>query len=265
MKEVFKELDKLVLETYMIKNLNDISIQFLNHASDILADTEKGLSGNDIVKALNIYAVEYRVNIPHAYLPFKASNKRTALFENIKAFTPSIQFKIIRELCEHKKFANTDNQDVKVLKVKLISQFSHLAPKDEFSKLDETLIEETRHWLYEYPKALELYITAINKYTHKIFTRNLLDDLRLSLELLLKLIFKNDKSLENQLSTLGQFVNSANGSIQFSNMFMKLIDYYTKYQNTYIKHDDAVNEHETEFVFELTSSFMRYIIRLNTR
>lgn len=67
------------------------------------------------------------------------------------------------------------------------------------------------------------------------------------------------------MSALGLFVESAGGSVQFSNMFMKLIDYYTKYQNTYIKHDDAVNEDETEFVFELTSSFMRYVIRLNTK
>lgn len=115
------------------------------------------------------------------------------------------------------------------------------------------------------PKSLELYSTAIHKYKHRIFSRNLIDDLRLSLELLLKSIFKNDKSLENQMSALGLFVESAGGSVQFSNMFMKLIDYYTKYQNTYIKHDDAVNEDETEFVFELTSSFMRYVIRLNTK
>lgn len=244
---------------------NHIPIPFLTYSSDILADTNNGLSGTDVVKALSAYAVEYQVHIPHAQYPFEASNKRTALFENIKAFTPPIQFKIIRELCEHRKFANGDYQEVKALKVKLVSQFSHLAPKDEFSKLNETLIEETRHWLNEYPKALELYSTAIHKYKHRIFSRNLLDDLRLSLELLLKSIFKNDKSLENQLSSLGVFVEAAGGSIQFSNMFIKLIDYYTKYQNTFIKHDDAVNEDETEFVFELTSSFMRYVIRLNAK
>lgn len=106
---------------------------------------------------------------------------------------------------------------------------------------------------------------AIHKYKHGIFSRNLLDDLRLSLELLLKSVFNNDKSLENQLGNVGRFVSEAGGSKEFSNMFSKLIDYYAKYQNTYIKHDDAVVEEEIEFVFEISSSFMRHIIRLHAK
>ena len=48
-------------------------------------------------------------------------------------------------------------------------------------------------------------------------------------------------------------------------MFVKLIDYYTKYQNTYIKHDAAVLNAEIDFVFEITSSFMKHQIRLAKR
>ena len=99
----------------MTINQNHIPIPFLTYSSDILADTNNGLSGTDVVKALSAYAVEYQVHIPHAQYPFEASNKRTALYENIKAFTPPIQFKIIRELCEHRKFANGDNQEVKAV------------------------------------------------------------------------------------------------------------------------------------------------------
>ena len=43
---------------------------FLSFAADILADTSNGLSGNEVVKAFNVYAVEYNVNIPHAVYPF---------------------------------------------------------------------------------------------------------------------------------------------------------------------------------------------------
>jgi hypothetical protein len=46
-------------------------------------------------------------------------------------------------------------------------------------------------------------------------------------------------------------------------MFRTLVDYFSKYQNTYIKHDDAVIVAEVEFVFELTSSFMKHFIRLS--
>ena len=42
----------------------------------------------------------------------------------------------------------------------------------------------------------------------------------------------------------------------------KLIDYYSKYQNTYVKHDDAVIEPEIEIIFEITSSFMKHLVRL---
>jgi hypothetical protein len=45
-------------------------------------------------------------------------------------------------------------------------------------------------------------------------------------------------------------------------MLDRLLDYYTKYQNTYVKHDDAVNEHEVEFMLEMTAVFMKQFVRL---
>lgn len=48
-------------------------------------------------------------------------------------------------------------------------------------------------------------------------------------------------------------------------MLEKLIDYYSKYQNTYVKHDDAVPTEEVELVLELTSSFMKHLARMHAR
>ena len=87
--------------------------------------------------------------------------------------------------------------------------------------------------------------------------------MRLALELLLNAILGNDKSLENQIPMIGAFIKQRGGSSELSNMFVKLIDYYTKYQNSYVKHDDAVIEEEVEFILELTSSFMKHVIRLS--
>jgi hypothetical protein len=87
----------------------------------------------------------------------------------------------------------------------------------------------------------------------------------LSLEKLLREILSNDRSLENQLQALGAFIKARGGSHEHSNMFVKLIDYYAKYQNAYVKHDDAVIEEEIEFVFEITSSFMKHLVRLSAR
>ena len=91
----------------------------------------------------------------------------------------------------------------------------------------------------------------------------MLDDLRLSLELLLKHILGNQKSLENQVAPLGDFLSRAGGSTEFVNMFQKLIKYFNDYQNTHIKHNDNVIETEIEFLIEITSVFMKHIIKIH--
>lgn len=132
------------------------------------------------------------------------------------------------------------------------------------STVNEALIQETRHWLDICPAALSIYSDAIGKYRSGLFQRNLLDDLRLAFETLLKTIMGNDRSLENQLSALGKFIKSRSGSPEFGNMFEKLVGYYCGYQNTYVKHADAVIEQEIEFVLEITSSFMKHIVRMHS-
>ena len=78
-------------------------------------------------------------------------------------------------------------------------------------------------------------------------------------------ILQNDKSLENQLPLIGAFVKGRGGSPELTNMFGKPIDYYCKYQNSYVKHDDAVIEEELEFLVEMTLAFMKHIVRLVAR
>jgi len=99
---------------------------FLRHAADILADTNTGLTGSEIVKFCNSYAIDFNVNIPITSSNFGSfgsvvPNKRTALYKNLVAFNACQQFKIIKELSELDKFAN--NEDVKKLKVQLYERF----------------------------------------------------------------------------------------------------------------------------------------------
>jgi hypothetical protein len=75
-------------------------------------------------------------------------------------------------------------------------------------------------------------------------------------------VFSNEKSLENQIPNVGSYIKDRGGSKELANMFVTLVDYYAKYHNSYIKHDDAVIEEEIEFVFEITASFMKHLIRL---
>ena len=238
---------------------------FINHACDILADTETGLSGPKIVEYLNAYAFDYNVNIPYSDYPFPPSvpNKRTALKKNLHVFTPEQQIQILNELCQLHQFK--DNSDVIELRHQIISRYGHILVTPHGKTIDTVLIEETRHWLTSYPDSLRLYENALVKLENKLFLRNLLDDIRLSLEKLIQALLNNNKSIENQISALGTFLKSNGCSKELINMFQKLIDYYAKYQNTYIKHDDAVRENEIEIIFEMTCSFMRFLIRTNAK
>ena len=114
---------------------------FLRHAADILADTNTGLTGSEIVKFCNSYAIDFNVNIPITSSNFGSfgsvvPNKRTALYKNLVAFNACQQFKIIRELSELDKFAN--NEDVKKLKVQLYERFGRFDTSETPSKESTT-------------------------------------------------------------------------------------------------------------------------------
>ena len=239
---------------------NKIPTAFISFAATEL--TNNGLTGRKLVEITSAYAVDFNVDIPHARYPFNVANKRTALLDNLLCFDPKQQYQIIRELCDR---LNPDgaNKQLVILKIKLFSEFGEFADQDNETDIHRTQVLETRHWLGNYPQVKKLFEESLLKHDQGVFQRNTLDDLRLALELLVRQIFGNNKTIENQISQIGRFVRDKGGSPQLANMFEKMVDYYSKYQNTYIKHDDAVITAEIEFVFELTSSFMKHFLRLN--
>ncbi|MBI4192848.1 MAG: hypothetical protein HY525_20235 [Betaproteobacteria bacterium] len=250
-----------------ISPAEELPAVFVTHAAEILADTSRGLSGNQIVKETAAYAIDWNVSIPYDTYPFTklGLNKRSALTANLLAFNSAQRYRIIRDLCDHRTIQMQNKAEADKLKVLLFTRYGHLDDKASPSDLNLSLVEETRHWLDGYAESKQLFEAALQKHEHGVFTRNVLDDLRLSLELLLKAIFENDKSLENQLSSLGTYIKARGGSSELANMFAKLAEYYSKYQNSYVKHDDAVIGEEVEFMFEITSSFMKHLIRLRSR
>jgi len=128
--------------------------------------------------------------------------------------------------------------------------------------LDNKVVNDVLDWLTSYPKVQKSFKSALEKYQDKIYHRNLIDDLRLSLELLLKKILDNNKSLENQEKLLSEYLEQKNVPKELNNMYWKLIDYYTKYQNNYAKHEDKVDSSEIEFVIYLSGTFIRFLMTL---
>jgi hypothetical protein len=237
---------------------------FITHAADVLAETANGLTGPEIITLTTGFAVEKNVSVPYQQYPFQASNKRTVLRENLTAFPTELQFELLDKLCAYPKLEQRIPDEIRKLRLQLHTRYGHLAPSP-LEVVGLELVQDTRHWLNGFPEVLGLYDQALAKYRAGVFQRNVLDDLRLALETLVKRVLGKEKSLENQLGPLGDFVSGGGGSPEFVNMFVKLIDYFTKYQNRYVKHDDAVIEDEVKFVIELTSAFMKHLVRLSAR
>lgn len=129
--------------------------------------------------------------------------------------------------------------------------------------LDKTVVVDVLNWLSSYKKAQKQYREALNGLLMGKHDRQVVDSLRLALELFLKQFLGNDKSLENQTKDLGAYLKDKNLSPEVSNMFFKLIDCYAKYNNSHAKHDDSVEESELDFLLYLTGSFIRFLIKVN--
>lgn len=233
---------------------------FIDYACEILADTNSGISTTMVLEISNKFAVEYNVNIPHTRL-YKGyqyfPNKRTALKENLYKFSEEQAFEIIKYITELPYFQ--DNIDFKKVKVLLYKNFPNYV-KDNNEELDLNIIENKK-LLDKFPNAKKVYEDAVSQFDLGLYERNIIDNLRVSLELLIKEILSNDKTLENNIKEISAYLKNKNCSQHFINMFIKLLDYYTKFNNDNIKHNYNLNKEEIEFVFELTNSFIKILIK----
>lgn len=247
------------MELLMINN------EYLSYAARILADTNEGLSGSEICKFCNQYAVKYAKTIKHTKLPFAkgVSNKAQVLRENLACFEPEQQFVIIRDLCDLEKFSN--NEQVNELKVILTRDYYHLAPQEIAEQILET-VNQVKNWLDGYPEAKKYYEDALEKMSCKIYKRNLLDDLRCSLEALVKDILQSKSSVENLKSDLGKFLDKSNINVQVKNLYISTVfDFFTKYQNENVKHNSNFKEIEIDFIFNQTTVIMQFLIALHKK
>ena len=129
-------------------------------------------------------------------------------------------------------------------------------------ELDETLVNDVLVWLENYDISRKKFISALQKYQNKDDVRHILDDLRFSLEKFIQEIVNNGKSLENNKSEVGKILKDKNINVEIANMYMKLFDYYTIYQNNNVKHNENCAYEEIEFMIYLTGSFMRLLLSI---
>lgn len=147
------------------------------------------------------------------------------------------------------------------LEIKKVSQDVFLYPSG-VRLFDESLVNDNLDWLSKYPKSYEAYKNALMNYEKSGEERNVVDNLRLALEILLKDILNNRKSLENQKNEIGNLFKNKNISTDISNMFITILSFYTNYQNDKAKHNYSVSSKEVEFILYLTGTFMRFILTI---
>lgn len=140
--------------------LDKLPGSFITYASEVLGDTQSGLTGTQIVKYSNSYAVDFGVDIPISTTDWGefgklVPNKRTALQRNLAVFNGQQQFAIIKELCELPEFS--DNAATKDLKAKLIERYSSFSPlKFETLENEPTGWERVDRAIDEMKKRLEV-------------------------------------------------------------------------------------------------------------
>jgi hypothetical protein len=130
--------------------------------------------------------------------------------------------------------------------------------------LDEGVVDANLLWLQNYPNILKSFETALTIYLRKDESqyRNLLDNLRFSIEQLLKNVLGNEKSLEKQ--DVLPYLASRGLHSHIVGMFHDLLfDGFAKYQNDAVKHGEKYTAQEIEFMIYLTGTFMRFIIQVS--
>lgn len=128
-------------------------------------------------------------------------------------------------------------------------------------ELDNALVNDILIWMDKFPKAKANFYNALEKYSQNGNLRNILDDLRLSLELLIQGILQNKKSIENNKNEICKYLKDNNINKEITNMFYTILDYYMKYQDNNVKHDENCYEQEAEYMIYITGTFMRLLLQ----
>lgn len=131
--------------------------------------------------------------------------------------------------------------------------------------LDIKLVNDTLNWLEDYPKAKEKFHEGLVLQQRHSSTRQVIDSMRLALELFVKQYNGNEKSLENQKAELGQYLKEQNVAKEIRDMFSTLFLFYTTYNNENVKHNDGCSEVESEYLIYLTGTFIRFLINVKKK
>ena len=126
---------------------------------------------------------------------------------------------------------------------------------------DMALVCDVAGWLSKYPNAHKSYKVALQQYYNDDEPRNIVDNLRLSLEAFLKEFLSKKGNLKNNISEIGTYLKDHNINSEISKMFTTLLTHYNNFNNDDVKHNDKTDKNSVEFLLYQTGVFMRFLLQ----
>lgn len=127
-------------------------------------------------------------------------------------------------------------------------------------ELDDALVSKPLEWLIDYPATRKNYITALKQYSDGIYTRDVADNLRKTLEAFLQEFLNNAKNLETNKNKICKYLGEQGVDPGISGLFQPIINAYKNINDRTAKHNDAVDERLLEFLLYQTGILIRMVL-----
>jgi hypothetical protein len=238
----------------------------------------------DDLRTNESFVRSYALMIGHSYATVRATLQTYSLTWFIREHVPMQTFSEVIDHTQMILWALKESDHLYIanelaVSLEVVFQLSHavqatiLPDGDSFmiypagaELLDEKLVEETLEWLEGYPIVRQPFHEALRMHVEKEISkyRNLLDNLRFSLEQMLRVVLNNHKSLENQTPEINKWLASHKIHAHVINMYQDLVSKFASYQNEAVKHNERYSVAEIEFMIYLTGTFLRFLVQLHT-
>ncbi|MDF7683342.1 hypothetical protein PT287_07485 [Lactobacillus sp. ESL0679] len=231
----------------------NFNFALVDEIQDILANT---FSANRIIGLLKFFTNNYGLH----YLPIWRSysmedsyeNKLEILSNNLTSMHSS---QIVDFLLGLRNCTEVKSDTVLLQKI---------------NQLDENYDEKSSRFkmaqiLLDYPENIQKVWSKCYSFFDEGNNREALDSARLTIELLIKHLVKNDKSLEKQSNDLGTWLQNHNCDSEIRNLLINSLDIYSKIQNHNVKHInngkhiDNLNESENRLIMNLSYTILKFL------
>lgn len=227
---------------------NRIPLVLLNDVEDQIS---QHFSANELIDLTYEFAKSYNKSIPIDESNYGSFNKKELLSTNLNVLSDNEKIEFLSQIKYHSRLCEDDFlRDEIDLLVKDASNGVIKARNSVSTLLETYSIDLKNQWQRTY-----------RFYDHLDY-RNALDNMRLTIELLIKRITGSEASLENQKSALGKFFEDKDISKEVRNLFFKMLDMYEKIQNHEAKHNlpQNLNSKEIKFLMNQSTVIIKFLI-----